>query len=154
MMVVDDVTLSVADANIILLYYKLSDNIIDKDGRFKSKTARKFMKRTYKKTCNRHKDLDKIISNGYESLREKEKENCSSIDVVSDCFASLLKDVGVYLCKNSSYELDTVFYCLGKWIYLIDALDDLDSDFEKGRYNPWIASFGSFTTAKEFMMIE
>lgn len=151
MIVYDDITLSVADTNILLLFYKLSDNIIDNDGKFKNKTARKFFKRSYKKARKRHPQLDKIIFDGYEALREKERENCKSIDLVSDCFATLLSKLGVYLCGKSSYELDTVFYCLGKWIYLIDALDDLESDFKKSRYNPWIASFGEFENAKDFI---
>ena len=30
-----------------------------------------------------------------------------------------------------------LFYAVGKWIYLIDALDDYDKDLKKGAYNPF-----------------
>lgn len=34
------------------------------------------------------------------------------------------------------YELYDLGYALGKWIYLIDALDDLKEDIEKDKFNP------------------
>ena len=36
--------------------------------------------------------------------------------------------------------LERFGYCLGRWIYLVDAVDDLPEDLEKGRYNPYILS--------------
>ena len=151
MIVYDDLTLSVADINVLLLYYKVCDNILDKDDPLKNKSFRRFMKRSYKKAAKRHPYADKVISRYYDELRQKESESCESIDCVSDSFASMLREVGAYLCDNHSYEVETVFYCLGKWIYLIDALDDLDEDYKKLRYNPWIAHFNDFTNANEFI---
>lgn len=151
MIVFDDVTANVADINLLLLYYKVCDNVIDKDGVFKNKTARSFMRRAYKKASRRHPEADTIIKSRYEDLRKNEQEDCTSIDIVSDPFASMLQDLGVYLTGKSSYEVKTVFYCLGKWIYLIDALDDLDEDYKKQRYNPWISAFKDFETAEKFI---
>jgi hypothetical protein len=34
-----------------------------------------------------------------------------------------------------------LFYAVGKWIYLIDALDDYDKDKEKGAYNPFLLAY-------------
>jgi hypothetical protein len=36
-----------------------------------------------------------------------------------------------------------LFYAIGKWIYLIDALDDYDKDKKKGAYNPFILAYGA-----------
>ena len=33
------------------------------------------------------------------------------------------------------------FYNLGKWIYLIDALDDYDKDVARSNYNPFYAAY-------------
>ena len=35
-----------------------------------------------------------------------------------------------------------MLYHLGRWVYLIDAADDLAEDLEKGRYNPYVLSRG------------
>ena len=35
-----------------------------------------------------------------------------------------------------------LLYHLGRWIYLIDAQDDLEEDAQAGRYNPVAARFG------------
>jgi hypothetical protein len=32
---------------------------------------------------------------------------------------------------------------IGKWIYLIDALDDYDKDVKKGAYNPFVLAYGA-----------
>ncbi len=153
MIVVDEISLSVADINTLLTYYKIQDNILDKDRRFATKTAKLFVKKSYKKAKNRHPDADTIIKEEYAKLNALEKENCSSLDIVSDCFAKMLERLGVYITKNDSYEARTVFYCLGKWVYLIDALDDIEKDAEKNRYNPWIAALGACDNAESFINI-
>ena len=35
-----------------------------------------------------------------------------------------------------------LFYALGKWVYLADALDDYDKDVKKGRYNVLYNAYG------------
>ena len=35
-------------------------------------------------------------------------------------------------------ELRKIGFNIGKYIYLLDAYEDLDKDYEKGRYNPFI----------------
>ena len=39
-------------------------------------------------------------------------------------------------CNELRYQLYDLGYALGKWIYLIDALDDLKEDIEKNKFNP------------------
>ena len=42
-----------------------------------------------------------------------------------------------------------MFYFLGKWIYLIDALDDYEKDVKEGSYNPFFYCYGENKTVKE-----
>ena len=37
--------------------------------------------------------------------------------------------------------LDRMGYCVGRWVYLIDAADDLEEDLKSGDYNPYIQAF-------------
>ncbi|BBJ27978.1 DUF5685 family protein [Athalassotoga saccharophila] len=39
--------------------------------------------------------------------------------------------------KNAS----TMIYLIGKWVYLADALDDLEKDFKGGNYNPFLEKY-------------
>ena len=43
---------------------------------------------------------------------------------------------------------------VGRWIYCIDALDDLSEDAEKGRYNAFIASYGNTLDEDEKLTLE
>lgn len=147
----DDVSLIVADINVLLTYHKIRDDILDNDKKGRNKTIKLFVNKHYKKAAKRHPEADKIIIEEYNKLNMLEQKNCKILDEVSECFAKLLERLGVYITKNDSYEAKTLFYCIGKWIYLIDALDDTDDDFKKGRYNPWIASLGDFTNSTDFI---
>ena len=48
-----------------------------------------------------------------------------------------------FLKDKATPHTDGLFYALGKWIYLIDALDDYDKDRKKRRYNPFVLAYGS-----------
>ena len=38
--------------------------------------------------------------------------------------------------------LERLGYCLGRWVYLVDAMDDMAEDQKHGRYNPYLHRFG------------
>ena len=42
---------------------------------------------------------------------------------------------------KATQETRDLFYAIGKWIYLIDALDDYDKDKKKGAYNPFVLHY-------------
>jgi len=67
----------------------------------------------------------------------------NSIDEICDPFSNLvgiiLRDYPSELINDCSELRNTLYnlgYSIGKWIYLIDALDDLKSDMEKEKFNP------------------
>lgn len=39
--------------------------------------------------------------------------------------------------------LEQLLYHLGRWIYLVDAADDLKKDVKNGSYNPLVPRFGA-----------
>ncbi|MDR1068405.1 MAG: DUF5685 family protein, partial [Clostridiales Family XIII bacterium] len=60
------------------------------------------------------------------------------IDIVAEPFAKLMEDVmdGPASGEARSRILRAIGYNLGKWIYLIDAADDLEKDRKSGAFNP------------------
>ena len=47
--------------------------------------------------------------------------------------------------EYSSAETQKLFYALGKWVYLADALDDYEKDVKKGRFNVLYNAYGGAT---------
>ncbi len=137
---VDELSLILADVNLILAKYKVSDDILDEN---KGKIKGLFINKGYKKAIKRHKKVDEIVKKQYGLLTNYEKSNCASIDMVSDCFAKMLEEISIYVLGESANEhTNLLFYTIGKWIYLIDALDDYDKDVKKSNFNVFKALYG------------
>ena len=69
--------------------------------------------------------------------------NHYSLDEPADAFARLL--AGAALEARDPVKrrvLEQLLYHLGRWIYLVDAADDLPEDFASGSYNPLLRRFG------------
>ena len=69
-------------------------------------------------------------------LAEYEAAGSEDLDAVSGCFGDLMAELFDYKQDHWSPELRSIGFHLGKYIYLLDAYDDLDRDLKKGAYNP------------------
>lgn len=131
-----------SDINIILAYNNMKDKWEDD----KSKIALMGMaafKKVYKKLKINYPEKCAIINQRLEELSLLEKSNCESLDAAAEPFAKLMEVVMDYekLDDNSRQALRWMGYNLGKWIYLIDAFDDLEDDVKNSSYNPLINHF-------------
>lgn len=128
---------------IALVYYKCLDDIQD-DNDFKSKVLASTLK-TY--TTKFPPQVQPIIKNIHHELKKltrlERTKHFSSIDEIAHPFATLvahlLKDYPYALKDDDDILRQQLFdfgYNLGKWIYLIDALDDLEKDMQSGNFNP------------------
>lgn len=139
MAVVDALTERIASLNIILAYYKLSDDIIDNN---KGRLKRSFFKSSYKKAKKNEPILDKKVKERFDELLKLEKSQCDSIDIVADPFGKMMQEVvQVLLGETFNEEVSELAYNIGKWIYLIDALDDFDKDKKKNNFNVFINAY-------------
>ena len=60
------------------------------------------------------------------------------MDFAADATALMLADVSDYILKDKATACTrNLFYALGKWIYLTDALDDYDKDVKRTARNFW-----------------
>ena len=71
-----------------------------------------------------------------QELSDCEKENSQEIDRSAGCFGRLMADLFVY--KEDMWEetLRRMGFFLGKYIYIMDAYEDLEEDLRKQCYNP------------------
>ena len=135
----DALTERIAALNVILAYYKLNDDVLDNG---KGKLKKSFFKSSYKKAKLKEPILDKIVKERYAELIKLEKKQCDSIDIISDPFGKMLFEVVEVLASEIADDnVKELAYNLGKWIYLIDALDDFDKDKKKKNFNVFINMF-------------
>lgn len=138
---VDEITEALGALNVVLAYYKLSDDVLDEK---KGGIKRFFIKGGFKRAAKKYPEFVKIVESEYKKLYALESNSENRIDVICDPFANMLKDLSRELLKGKSTEYtDLLFYNLGKWIYLIDALDDYDKDLKKGDYNAFKAAYNA-----------
>ncbi|WP_122640470.1 DUF5685 family protein [Romboutsia sp. Marseille-P6047] len=135
--IINEVTEYAASMNVLLAYYKLEDNVND-EKRIKDIIAYNAYKSKLKFAHEKYPDKAEFIKSQLEELNRLENEKNINIDMVSNTFGNLMGEIFVY--KNDEYEqqLRNIGFNIGKYIYLLDAYEDLDKDYEKGRYNPFI----------------
>ncbi len=133
-----------ADAAMLLVYYKLQDTLAD-DGFFKRLSARftlLFARRAHRKAAKLLPELDRVMADAMARQATLEKEKCASVDKAADPTATMLAAIAALPARDEEEKalLERFGYCLGRWVYLIDALDDLVADLKSGNYNPYILS--------------
>ncbi len=133
-----------SDINILLAYYNLEDKKRD-DGSFVPKAALLLLSRTFKKLRKQYAKKCSVMEERLKDLILLEKAECASMDKAAEPFAKLMEEVTAYdaLCTDEKHEkaLRWIGYNMGKWIYLLDAYDDLEKDISSGSYNPLIYQY-------------
>ncbi|WP_455538815.1 DUF5685 family protein [Terrisporobacter sp.] len=134
---INEITEYAASMNVLLAYYKLEDNLLDDKG-IKDILAYNLYKGRLKLAHEKYPHKSEIIKEQMKLLNKLEKEKEYNIDKVSNTFGELMGEVFAY--KNDEYEDDLrrIGFNIGKYIYILDAYEDLDEDYKKGRYNPFI----------------
>jgi hypothetical protein len=135
--------------NVLLSYHNLTDDVIDGEG-LKKMLPRGMLKRGYKKARRKLPEINRIICEEYEKLRALEKDQVASFDRAADPFGNMMKRCIALLVSEPTDALADFSYHVGKYIYLIDALDDLEKDAKKHAYNPFLAVW-EWTDRKTFL---
>lgn len=131
---INEYTEYAADMGMVLAYYNLKDNWQD-DGDTKSRIAMGLLKSHVKNIKSRYKRQCRAIENGLEKLSECEKRQEKDIDSVSCHFGRIVEEIFVYKKDIWEENLRKTGFYLGKFIYLMDAWDDLEKDLGRGSYN-------------------
>ena len=133
-----------AKTSVILTKLKLKDNINDSKGlaKLKAKTVN-LVSIFFKRTDEELKSLEEKMGECIDNLLVLEKENSDSIDRTADTFGTLLGTLTSFGNEDDkSRILYEIGYHLGKWIYVIDAIDDMEQDLKKKSFNVIINSYG------------
>ncbi|MBR2715611.1 MAG: hypothetical protein IKB73_05335 [Ruminococcus sp.] len=146
-----------AALSVISVYYKLLDNIAD--GGFFEKIGccilKPFFSNWRKKASLKYPEIDNAVKTMSDSQFEVEKDVHCGIDKAAEPTATMLSTVLKLLiindAKNSVMQKTVISnfgYFLGKWIYLMDAAVDFESDIKRGNFNPYVISYGDDYNSK------
>lgn len=141
-----------ADESVILAYWQLRDGVEDHDWLhgLKYRGLSKVLEPAYQKAAAARPGFDTCTRAHLDILAQLEQEQCDSMDRAADAFAGLLAGAAEEVEDATRRRvLHQLLYHLGRWVYLIDAADDLKKDAENGNYNPVALRFqlknGSWT---------
>ena len=127
-----------AAVSVILNWHKLQDTIDDERGwrRLGARVLRLLLYRGYRKARRDNPEFDRAAAEQLQRLDAIQRERTASLDIPADTFANLLRAAVPQERTEDGRILGELFYHTGRWIYLIDACDDLAEDFAAGNYNP------------------
>ncbi len=133
-----------ADMGVLLTYLKFLDDWHDERS-YKALFSMLMFRRAMKKAYNRHPEAYDSIKECLERLSELEKDGCCEIDETADCFAKILEILFTpkfIADENEKRILAWLGYNIGRWIYIIDAYNDIEKDIKKKSYNTFVRAYG------------
>lgn len=129
--------------SVILTYHKVKDDIADSKlgGKIRSGMVLPFVAHAYKKAANNFPRLAQIAAAAMKMQNEAEHCEKPSIDFCADPTAQMLSQIFELIAGDNEHNkriLAQLGYYLGRWVYLIDAADDLEKDVKSNSFNPFV----------------
>ncbi|MBQ3724020.1 MAG: hypothetical protein II904_00715 [Oscillospiraceae bacterium] len=128
-----------ADMSVILTWWQVQDGIADHGflGALQYRFAALLLGWAYRRAKGYQPDFDAATQRQLRDLAEMERRGEPSLDAPADAFARLLAAAAEGARDPVKHRvLGQMLYHLGRWIYLVDAADDLPKDAKSGSYNP------------------
>jgi len=146
----NDIMKYCAEMNVLLFYYKLKDNLHDDKNPLYLPIVFFFRLRIHK-LLKKYARKSYIIEKEISDINRMEKRNENDIDVLSNMFGKMMEEIFSYggLDCNMLRAARWMGFNLGKWIYVIDAYDDIQKDIKKKRFNPFVDNEKDFAAVKE-----
>ena len=143
------VTEYAADMNVLLAYHNLMDNWNDERSII-SRSEAALISGSYRKAAEKYPEKSAHIERCLTELSELERRGESDPDAGARCFGKLMGELFVYYPQDEiwSPRLRRFGEELGEFIYIMDAVLDLEGDRAHGRYNP-LAAYAEGKTEEE-----
>lgn len=126
-------------AAMIMLYYKILDNIKDEKGLKKLGflLLKPIFSGAHKKAAKKYPFIEETVAEYIEGQSLAESDDNCTLDSVCDPTAKALSKL-LPLCSDDPSQkrvLERLGYCLGRYIYLMDAGCDIEKDIKSGSFN-------------------
>ena len=142
----------------VLTYYKIKDDLSDKGFLKKIRAALLFpfassARKKALKLGGEAKKIDLAAKEMMQRQKEIEDKRSPVSDEAAEPTAIFLSEIISLGGKEKDKKvLERFGYLLGRYIYLCDALDDLEDDVKKGNYNPFIYGGESAVSAAKSVL--
>ncbi len=131
-----------ADMNLLLTYYKCLDDFQD-EGKKSRLAMANTLKKNVKHIRKAYPKKARVISNRLKTLSRLEKKNEKNIDKMAGLFGDIMAEIFAYRADEWEGSLRKIGFFLGKFVYLMDAYDDVEKDSKSGNYNPFKEAFAN-----------
>ena len=124
-----------ADMNLLLSYEKCLDDWND-EHMTKKRLMAGLLKSRNAQVCQKYPEKIDKICQCMDMIHEYEKSESRNIDEVAGVFGEIMAEIFAYRQDEWEETLRRMVFFFGKFIYLMDAYEDIETDMEKGTYNP------------------
>ncbi|MBQ1838845.1 MAG: hypothetical protein II127_04430 [Ruminococcus sp.] len=137
----DDAYHKAAALSVISVYYKLVDDLTDSGfwRRLLVRAVKPLFSHWHKKAAKRYPELEQLVFDMMDAQRQVETGEKTGVDAAAHPTAQMLARVLSLEARNEAERriFSEFGYHLGRWIYLIDAADDLEKDIKRQNFNPF-----------------
>ena len=140
-MLSNEITEYAADMNIILTYYHFVDDWQDEKSKLGLAGLHAFRK-TYLELEEKYPEKCRAIRKCLYLLKKCEERGEENIDITARYFGELMAEHFAYKKDVWEKPLKRMGFYLGKFIYIMDAYDDVEKDLESGSYNAFAKLYG------------
>lgn len=132
----NEITDYAAAMNIFLTYYHFDDDWRDERNKL-SLAYREALHSKAVRAAKRYPRQAAVIKRELQNLSRMEKDGTANIDELAACFGRLMAGLFLYKKDEFAVHLYNMGFALGKFIYIMDAYDDLEKDLDSGAFNPF-----------------
>lgn len=129
-----------ADMNLLLSYYKCLDDWED-ERKISRKAMALSLQRQFHRAAELYPGKERIIREKMRKIHDCEKQQCQNVDEVSGYFGEIMAEIFVYCQDEWEADLRRMGFFLGKFIYLMDAYEDVEKDAKTGNYNVFLHQY-------------
>ena len=129
-----------AAVNVLLGAESIKDHARD-DKKFPYKAWSLMLDKDCEKAAGNYPQAAESVRRGMDELLKIERRQETDIDIAANAFAVMLEGIFAQMDAGNR-ALSNMGYNIGRWIYIIDALDDFEKDAKSGSYNPFVKKFG------------
>lgn len=123
-----------ADMTVLLAYYKCLDDKNDENS-LKGRAGAFMLKKYALAVADKYPEKAENIKTYLNGINSAEKSQTDNIDLISGLFGKIMEEI--FDLKNDIWSpvLRKMGFYLGKFIYIMDAYEDVEDDIKKGSFN-------------------
>lgn len=143
-----------ADMNVLIAYYNLLDDWEDEKKRTALAGA-KVLKRAFREVAGKYPRQAQAVRSYLKKLHLCEAENSRDLDLAAGYTGEVMAKLYQFRDDIWKEDLGRLGFYIGKYIYLMDAYEDVEKDRKTGNYNPlvYLENTGEFEQTVEQILL-